>query len=57
MEQDPAFAAAGSHLTCVVGGVCGDPFRRIWFQSTRFKCRSPTGVGLLLPARPHRLEP
>jgi hypothetical protein len=25
MEQHPALAAAGSRLTCVVGGVCGDP--------------------------------
>jgi hypothetical protein len=48
IEQDPALAAAGSRLTCVVGVPAGI-LRRIWFQSTRFKCpiagdRPPRGA-------------
>jgi len=56
IEQEPALAAAGSRLTCVVG-VSAGILRRIWFQSTRFKCPIAGRVQLLLPARPHRLEP
>ena len=59
IEQDPALAAAGSRLTCVVGMSAGI-LRRIWFQSTRFKCpiagrgrvaaaRTPSQTGAVTP--------
>jgi len=56
MEQDPALAAAGSRLTCVVGGVCGDPSPDLVPEHpVQVPDRRP-GAALLLPPRPHNLE-